>query len=198
MRRVKRLLMERCPVIGTKTLTLGENEKIVLQKALEECLESGEERNFPIPDAIFPDTPRSLLTKEYGYSPEHAWRILSGRTSPARHVAAGLERYFKISNIIKNLLSMGYEGVVKEFLRICESTRGIENPTDIAKKLSVRLEPRKISMRGIKKALGTSPSAPMDSGKRSLKRMAVSTRLHLCHEILKKLALEAVLKKEKE
>jgi len=196
--RVKRLLMERCPVIGAKTLTAGEDEKVILQEALEECLESGDERGFPIPSVIFPDAPKNLLTREYGYSPEHAWRILSARTSPAKHVAAGLERYFKISNVTRNLLSMGYEDVVEEFLRICESTRDIENPADIAKKLSVHLGPGKISMRGIKKALGTSPSASMDSGERSLKRMAVSTRLHLCYEILKKLAVETILKKEKE
>jgi len=135
---------------------------------------------------------KRIFTEIYGYSKEHANRVLSKGIPTSFYIEKGLEYFHKIKKILLNAKNCGMEESIEEFKKICDELDRIELPQDVVRYASEKefLEGKYKLIKGVKEAVGIAPKAPLDNGKVSLHRIAVSFRLFICYQILQDILLK--------
>ena len=135
---------------------------------------------------------KKLLVEVYGYSKEHAGKVLSAKVSASSFVEKGLEYFEKIKKMIENAENCGAKEPIEKFKEICENLENAKSPKEIVRYASENgfTEGKYKLLTGMKEAVGIAPKAPMENGKMSLHRIGVSFRLFVCYEVLKNALLE--------
>jgi len=120
----------------------------------------------------------TILEKEFGYSPQSATLIASGKRKCSKIVESGIHFYHRLQNMLKRAEECTNKDFYQKIVKMIEQLGEIDNP----KKIIERAKKEKyikqyINENAIKTKLGLPPTTFFyHGGKRSEKRAASSVR----------------------